>query len=455
MKELIWKKVLELKKIDLKCLDELERLQWLGAKELKSYQREQLTKMLLHASRHVPYYRKILTDAGVVSGGSVNLDKFGQIPLLDKNLIRAHEKELKTDDIKDRKWSLNSSGGSTGEPVVLVQDQDYCEWGYNVKLLYDKWSGYNISDRKVILWGSLRDIFAGGEKFRTNLGRWLRNEFYQNAFDLTPGKMFLFAKQINELKPVQILAYVESIYDLSRFVEREGLEIHSPHSIMTTAGTLYPAMRETIERVFRTKIFNRYGSREVGDIACECELHNGLHVTAPTHYLEILDSDGMPAGPGETGEIVITLLSNFTMPLIRYRIGDTAAWAAKPCTCGRNWPLLKEINGRVTDIFITNDGRRIHGTYFIMQLFYRNWIRKYKFIQEDFDHIRVLLAPYEKAENPHKVYANEIKEIADNVRVVMGKDCRVDFEFVDSIPSSHSGKYLYSLSKVSQKPGSL
>ena len=90
---------------------------------------------------------------------------------------------------------------------------------------------------------------------------------------------------------------------------------------MVTAGTLFEPIRQTIESVFQAPVFNRYGSREVGDIACECEAHSGLHVALPTQFVEILRPDGTAAGPGEIGEIVVTSLTNFAMPLIRYRIG--------------------------------------------------------------------------------------------------------------------------------------
>jgi phenylacetate-CoA ligase len=254
-------------------------------------------------------------------------------------------------------------------------------------------------------------------------------------------------KSINSFKPVQILAYVESIYELSRFIEREHLSVSKPASIMTSAGTLLPYMREKIEHVFSAPVFNRYGSREVGDIACECSHHRGLHVSAPIHYLEILREDGKPTDAGEVGEIVITLLTNYAMPLIRYRIGDTGMWAKDPCSCGRGWPLLAEVTGRVTDNFKSKDGGVIYGGYVRQLLYYRDWIRKYQIIQEDYGLIRILIVASEQKDNPREHYAGELSEISDKIKKAM-EGCRIEYEFVNDIAPMQSGKFRFTISKV-------
>ena len=77
---------------------------------------------------------------------------------------------------------------------------------------------------------------------------------------------------------------------------------------MTSAGILYPKYKELIEDVFHCPVFNRYGSREVGDIACDCEKHEGLHLNIFNHYIEIIDEEGKNCEPGKMGEIVVTTL---------------------------------------------------------------------------------------------------------------------------------------------------
>jgi len=433
----------------LKNFNHLKELQWYDPDQVLLLQKEQLKKLLIHTYKNVPYYRKHLNNVGIMKeNGDANLENFMHLPLLDKSTIRAHFRELISNDLPSRKWFYNTSGGSTGEPVRLIQDKDKFEWGQAVKMLFDTWTSYSLGDKKILLWGSERDLLIGQETIKTRIGRWNRNEMWLNAFRMTPEQMRFYAHQINEYQPVQILAYVESIYELARLIEREAIDVYSPKAIMTSAGTLYPYMREIIERIFKTSVFNRYGSREVSDIACECRQHHGLHVSMPTHLVEILKPDGTPTEPGEIGEIVVTLLTNYAMPLIRYRIGDMGAWDKVNCTCGCKWPLLKEVTGKVTDNFVKRNGSLINGGYFEHLLYFQDWIYKYQVVQEDYNLINVFIVLNEFSRNNQILNCQQINEIINGIRFVMGQDCNIEFKFVDDILPSPSGKYRFTFSKI-------
>ena len=99
-------------------------------------------------------------------------------------------------------------------------------------------------------------------------------------------------------------------------------------------------------------------------IACDCPERAGLHVFDWATYVEIVDASGRPVPPGDLGEVCVTLLTNFSMPLIRFRIGDTAVAARGPCPCGRPMPLLQSVAGRITEHFVRRDGTLVHGQYF-------------------------------------------------------------------------------------------
>jgi phenylacetate-CoA ligase len=449
IKKAIVKFRLLIKGNSLRYLKQLKQAQWLDSSKTNALQKKRLADLLLHAYQRVPYYRDLFEKTGVIGNSGIpDLYRFNQIPFLTKHILRSRFEDLKSDDLSTRKWRLNRSGGSTGEPVKFIQDMQYWDWRDAVKMLYDIWTGYTFGEAKFLLWGSERDLFAGRGSIKTQIHRWLENNIFFNAYRMTPEQLHSCVEKINISKPIQILAYAESISDVCNFIKQKGLCVHSPRAIMTSAGTLLSPWRKTIESTFQTHVFDRYGSREVGDMACECDHHEGLHVSALTHYLEILTPKGHPANPGDLGEIVVTPLTNYAMPLIRYRIGDMGVWADSPCTCGRNWPLLKKVAGRVADTFKKRDGTLLTSGPFNELFHAYDWIERYQIIQEDYDVIRILFVPVNRDARLRSDHKLELMKITNKIRLVMGSKCEVVFEFVEDIPPSVSGKHRFTISKV-------
>ena len=156
---------------------------------------------------------------------------------------------------------------------------------------------------------------------------------------------------------------------------------------------------------------------------------------------------------GELGEIVVTPLFNFAMPLLRYRLEDLGRWASAPCPCGRTWPQLAEVTGRRIDVFVTRGGELVSGGLFIKIVEHVNYdhgdfIEKYQIVQEDFDHVRILLKLFEG--DRASAHEAALQEVRDNVAHVVGPGVRLDFEFPADIEPSPSGKYRFTVSKVAR-----
>ena len=420
----------------------LESIEYSSPEELQTLQDQALYRLLLHAYENVPYYSEILPAAGVVTDGKVDLSNFANIPILTKDIIRQEGERMYSKDRKHRKAYRNSSGGSTGQPVVLLQDRDYQAWGFAGRFLFNLWAGKDVGESELKLWGSERDVLQGGEKLSTRLRRWIFNVDLLCTYRMSRSDMSKHIERWNSARPKMVWAYTDSMFKLSQFVESEKLEVYSPAGIVCTTSALRQDVREHIERTFKCKVFDQYGSREVGPVSAECSAQEGMHIFSMNQKVEILDSHGQAVSGEDMGEIIVTNLRNYSMPLIRYEIGDTACFSDKQCSCGRVLPLLKEISGRVFSHFIKKDGSFVHAQFFVGLMFFRSWIREFKIIQKKYDLIEVLVA------NEGEPDENDIDEIVGKIKQVMGQDCHVEFVFVDEVPPSASGKYLYTVSEV-------
>lgn len=430
----------------LTYLRELRRWAQLGPDETRQLQDRRLAALLRDAYDNVPYYRAVLGESGAVDDRRVDLERFHLIRPLDKDTIRSRFDDLRSraDDLG--KLELNTSGGSTGEPVKFLQDRRMQTWNTAVSMLFDEWAGTYPGDRKALLWGAPRDLSGTNQSLAARTKVWLRNELQLDAYRLTNESMRRYVDAYNEFRPDHLLAYAQSLYQWAQFIEAQGLEVVSPRSIITSATALEPHMRTVIERVFRAPVTNRYGSREVGGIACERGPEHQLVVSALTHFVEVVTPEGRAAGPGQAGELLVTLLTNRAMPLIRYKIGDAGVVGAAP-TAPPHWPRLDAVLGRVTDIFYTASGDQVYGGYFTRLFYHRDWVAQFQVVQEDYDRIRIRIVPTspEGAEEALEAYRAELTEA---VREAMGESCEVIFELVDEIPLGPSGKRRYTISEL-------
>ena len=170
-----------------------------------------------------------------------------------------------------------------------------------------------------------------------------------------------------------------------------------------------------------------------------------LHSFIFWNYLEVLDKNNQPVREGEEGRVVVTNLFNYSMPLIRYEIGDLAILGPEMCSCGKMLPTLKKVNGRILEQFILKNGTLIHAGFFGLlfdKVFEESGIEKWQVIQEDYDKIRINVIT-------HGEIADQFKNDMDKkIRIGMGSECKIEWVIVDDIPKTPSGKYLYTKSLI-------
>ncbi len=404
-----------------------------------------LAKLLRHCEQFVPYYAESMRQFHDLRLDEVDpSDYLPHLPMLRKETIRREFDQLRSVDLAQRQWIYNTSGGSTGEPVRLIQDREYEDRCKAITLLCLAQMKCDVGQPIVRLWGSERDLEGRTQSPKARVFNWLTNTTWLNAFHMSPQRMREWVATLNQLNDYYLLAYAQATYELARFAERERLPLTPPRAVITSAGTLYPFMRETIARVFGCPIYNLYGSREVSIIGCELPGMEGLWVPPWGTYVEIVDDHGQPVPTGVAGNIVVTCLTNYAMPLVRYWIGDRGA-LVRDAIAGesRSAQVLQFVSGRNVDMFRTRDQKLVDGEYFTHLLYFRSWVRTFQVIQKAHEHILFRIVSTNGRPSQH-----ELEEIAAKSRVVMGTDCRVEFEFPSDLPPHPNGKYRYTISEV-------
>jgi len=434
----------------LKRYQEIKKNQYLPYNTIKQNQLNSLNNLLTHAYNHIKYYHEKFKDLDIVKNNKVvleSLDEITKLPILTKEIISQEGSNLYSDDIDKRGYFYNTTGGSTGEPTEFIQDREYVLSNKVNMQLSLSWMGFELYDDMIVIWGAIRDTFDGKKPFKKAFIDFTQNRLVLNCFNMSEDDMRLYIDILNKHQPKLIKAYTQSMYEMAKFAKENNILVKKQNAIHLTTGTVYPFMREIIEEVFQCKAYNHYGSREAGAIASECSMQDGLHIMAEHTFVEVLDENGNPCKYGEEGEIFITTLANYSMPLIRYRIGDRGILMddKKSCSCGCNYPRLEMITGRVAEVFKTASGSIVLPEYFVFLIgvvLNKGFIKKFQVIQEELERVVIKIVKSKDIEK------DNLLEIEEKIKIAMGENCKVEFEFVDDIPKTKTGKYQYTISKI-------
>ncbi len=408
--------------------------------ELTRLQFDKFKALIIHAKRNIPYYRELLTNIEIN-----NIRDISKIPFLTKEIIQQNYVLLQAENIIKKRFKKDSSSGSTGKATHFFTDKKLNVWRYACALRGDSWTGWRLGEPEVILWGAERDT----KKSKSVIGKIKNSALFFNttilsSFYMTDEDMLHYITTINKKKPTLLVGYPSSLEFFAYFIKKNEYRIHSPKGIITGGETLYSSQRKIIEDVFKAKVLNRYGCREVGHIANECEQQNGLHISFDHVIVEVINEKGELCKPGELGEIVVTDLDNYVFPLIRYKIGDVGVMSDKICDCGRPFPLLSSVEGRTFDLIVGVNNNTVLATFFTTFLRYAvKGIIKFQLIQEEINTLKLFVIIDDSFNE------KEEEKIQHAFKEKLGDAMHIDIIKTSHIPLTDSGKFRWIISKVS------
>ncbi len=406
----------------------------------KTWREERLAYILWRAATHVPYYHRHWSQRRQ-RGDRASWEVLDNWPILTKDTLRENTQAFLADDSDPRKMYASTTSGSTGTPLTSYLTRDTLRLWYAIfEARIRRWYGVSIKERWALLGGELVVRFDQ-KKPPYWVRNWGLNQLYVSTYHLTARNAGVYVEALRRYAPTHMIVYPSSAHFLATEILEQGLEPLHPRVIFSNAEALLSQQREAISKAFGCPVRNTYGMSELIAGAGECE-HGSLHLWPEVGLIEgfELQADS-PVSSGQAGRFIITGLLNPDMPLIRYAIGDHGQLAAEDavCACGRSLPMITSVDGRMNDLIITVDGRRI---FYPNAAFFELAVREAQIVQESLAEIQVNLVP-----DTHYT-ARDGETLTRRLRERVG-DMRITLHLMDQIPRAKNGKLRAVISRIS------
>jgi len=418
----------------------IRKAQRLNPSELEELQNKKLRAVVKHAYENVPYYHKLFNSVNLKPNDIRTKEDLVKVPITNKKTLQKlpiTERIARGVDIS--KCIKGRTSGSTGEPLDVFFNRK--ELSYRIAM-QTRVYGLNLTEKKVNILdrtplpaeGSPATIFRKLKKCLNCVGLWRRH-----YFSLLEEPKQLVSKLL-EIKPDVIETQPSTMKLVSQCVRENNITGIAPRMIFTRAERLSREDRKQIETIFGAKLTDLYGTVEFGILAWECDRHQGYHINSDIILVEAIKDNQQVYG--EEGEVICTDLTNYTMPFIRYALGDIAVLSEERCGCGRSFPLIKLVQGRCDDFITLASGKIVSPVVLELSLERIEGIGQYKLVQENIDVFDVQIV---KGQNFKEA---TIKEVENVLREILGGDNRININIVGEIPREKSGKIRPILSKV-------
>lgn len=330
----------------LALLFQMESTQWLSGEALRERQERQLGALLDHARRHSSFYRERLPN---------DLARWHEIPLLTRADLQTQADAIRA-SVYPRAHGKTfdmATGGSTAEPVT-VRRPALTQLFWQAATLRDHlWHRRDPSATMAII----RQFPQAVDE--TKPGRWggvLRSGPAWHLPISTDVETQL--RWLQKVDPHILLTYPANLDALLTQMRHEGIALARLREVRTVSGTVTAALRERCRQVLGAPLTDLYSAQEVGVIALQCPDSGLLHVQSEHVLVEVLDEQGQPCREGEIGQVAVTDLHNFAMPLIRYALRDWAE-VGPACSCGRGLPTLRRVMGRTRNMAMSPQGKAL------------------------------------------------------------------------------------------------
>jgi phenylacetate-CoA ligase len=339
------------------------RTQWLSSDELEAFQRSRLAALTQHAYDHVPYYRDLFRSLNLRPADIREVHDLRKLPPLSKETALREGWRLRADNFAQFRPAIHHTSGSTGARHAFLLDRETNAVEFAYYWRYWSWAGYRLGDR----FAELSSSFFSRERFhaRPFATQALTGRLLLNSLCLTRENAVAYAKAMERHRARFLKGLPSVVGFFAKFLRDTGTNGPRLAAVFTTGELLLPAQRRLIESCFGGPVYDSYGQMERLVAISECP-ERRMHVNSDYGILEF----GEGAAPGSPRRTCLgTSLYNRSMPLLRYDLGDLIEPEAPgvQCSCGRSFPVVRALGGRLSECLVTADGRVVPTLFLVFR----------------------------------------------------------------------------------------
>ncbi len=239
---------------------------------------------------------------------SINItteEDFKKIPLM----TRKEAIEFNIEKCPINPSYIETTSGTTGPGFLLFFNDKSAE--HYIKRINQIYQAYNPNNEKGKMINLIDTMFYNLMIIKN------KNPFIHGGL-LTPKNKDLIAYKIKTMKPKVLICYTMGLIDLLKTInDKNTIELIFCGGSLVTESFLNKAKELT-----NAKIIPVYACTEVGPIGHYNSTYEGYYkLIEEGLYIEILNENKEIKRIGK-GNIIITDLNNFSMPIIRYALGD-------------------------------------------------------------------------------------------------------------------------------------
>ena len=405
----------------------INKLNSLSRDKITEWQNRQFRDLIRFAYEHTVYYKEIIDKSGYSIDDFTSTDDICRLPVLTKEIIRQRYSDIVPDNITKILHRKHSTGGSTGEPLRFIIDEN--TWGYVTAAKIHAWKTTGFHYGEPFLSFGSSSLFRVNKKNRLHdIYYKLRNAIALNGMDMEDSVCRKYLEIARKKRVKYIYGYASSIYILASYVKKHNVK-YKLNAVFTTSEVLTPEYRQVIEEAFDTKVMDCYGAHDGGITAFEIE--RGSYFVGYNTFCEV-------ENPSEISTLYCSNLIDFAFPMLRYEVGD-AVVMDNTANTHYNGQIIKKIEGRTGDIIRLKNGHTITNPGFTV-VFKQFNVKAYRIKQlsESSLVVTLVVLPNFKKEEEAK--------IIDTIKKYAGDDCEIRVEYIDQFEPLENGKRRFIMS---------